>query len=72
MAYSLTIRTVRTQQPTITRQRPVHNRRIVFSEQSMPMAGHAIMEYVMPSLSNNQTETEERCFLRGPHRVAVK
>jgi hypothetical protein len=61
VAYSLKARTVHSQQPAVTTQRPVNNnRRIVFYAQSVPMAAHATVEYVMPSLSNNYTATEER------------
>jgi hypothetical protein len=57
------------QQPAVTRQLPVNfNRRIVFSAQSVPMAAHVTMDYVMASLNNNYIATEERCFLRGPCR----
>jgi hypothetical protein len=41
---------------------------MVFSDQYVPMAMHATVEYVMLLLSNNCTATEERCFLRGPYR----
>jgi hypothetical protein len=41
---------------------------MVFSAQSVPMATNATMEYVMPSLSNNCTKTEEWCFLLDPCR----
>jgi hypothetical protein len=41
---------------------------MVSSAQSVPVAAHAIMEYVMPSLSTKQTETEKQCFLRDPRR----
>jgi hypothetical protein len=36
---------------------------MVFSAQAMPMAAHATKDYVMPSLNNNFTVTEEQCFL---------
>jgi hypothetical protein len=45
-----------------------HNRGIVFSAGSVPMAANATFEYVMPPLSNNRTPTKERRFLRGPCR----
>jgi hypothetical protein len=58
------------QQPAFTRQRPVNNNRgMVFSAQFVPMVEHAAMEYVMPSLSNNCTTTEEWCFLGDACRV---
>jgi hypothetical protein len=41
------------QQPSVIRQRSVNNRETMFSAQSVPMAAHAKMEYVMPSGSNN-------------------
>jgi hypothetical protein len=44
---------------------------MVFSAQSVPMAAHATVEYVMPSLSNSCCATEERCFLRGPCRDVI-
>jgi hypothetical protein len=56
--YSLKARTVESQQLAISRQRPINIRGMVFSAQSMLMAAHATMEYVMPSLSNNCTMTE--------------
>jgi hypothetical protein len=71
VAYYLKARIVESQQPAVTRQRPVNNRGMVFSAQSVPMAAHATMEYVMHSLSNNCTATEERCFLRGPCRDVI-
>jgi hypothetical protein len=59
--------TVGSQQPAITRHRPVNNDRgMVFSAQSVPMAVHSTMEHVMPSLSNSYSAKEERCFLYGP------
>jgi hypothetical protein len=66
VAYSLKARIVESQQLAVTWQQPVNNNRgMVFSMQSMPMAAHATMKYVMPSLSNNCTATEEQCFLCG-------
>jgi hypothetical protein len=60
------------QKSTVTRQRPVNKiRGIVFSAQSIPMAAHAAMEYVMLSLSKNYTATEEQCFLRYPCRDVI-
>jgi hypothetical protein len=54
-------------QPAITRQWPVNNNRgVALSAQSVPMAVHATMEYIMPLLNNNYTATGERCSLRGP------
>jgi hypothetical protein len=70
--YSLKARIVESQQPAITRRRPVNNRVMVFSAQSMPMAAHATMVYVMPSLSNNCTATEEGCFLCCPCRGVIR
>jgi hypothetical protein len=53
VAYSLKARIVETQQPAVTRQRPVNdNRGMVFSAQSMHKAVDATMEYVIPSQSN--------------------
>jgi hypothetical protein len=43
----------------------------VLSAQPVPMAAHATMEYVIPSLSKNCTATEEQCFLRGPCRNVI-
>jgi hypothetical protein len=64
VAYALKARIVETQQPAVTRQRPVNkNRRMAFSAEFVPMAAHATMQYVMPSLSNNCTTREERHFL---------
>jgi hypothetical protein len=52
VAHSLKGRTAESQQPAVTRQRPVDsNRGMVFSEQSVPMAEHTTLKYVMPSLS---------------------
>jgi Fe-S-cluster-containing hydrogenase component 2 len=66
VTYSLKARIVGSQQPAVTRQRSTNNSRgIVFSTQSMPMSVHATLENVIPSLSNNYTVTEERCFLCG-------
>jgi hypothetical protein len=70
VAYYLKARIEESQQPTVTRQRIV-NGGMVFSAQSVPMATHATVEYVMPSLSNNCTATKERCFLRGPCRDLI-
>jgi hypothetical protein len=67
VAYSLKARIVESQQPAVTRQRPINNnRRMIFSGQSVPMAGHETVECVIPSLGNNSTATVEQCFLRGP------
>jgi hypothetical protein len=60
VAYSLKAKIVESEQPAVTRQRPVNNRGMVFSALSVAMAAHATMEYVMPSLSNNCTATEEQ------------
>jgi hypothetical protein len=68
VAYLLKARIMVSQQPAVTRQRPVSNRGMVLSAQSMLMAAQAITEYVIPSLSNNYTAKEERGFLRGPCR----
>jgi hypothetical protein len=56
------------QQTDITRQEPINNRGIVFSERSMLMSEHATMEYVMPPLN---TVTEEWCFLCSPCRDVI-
>jgi hypothetical protein len=71
VAYSLKARIAESQQPAVTWQRPVNNRGMAFSAQSVPMAEHATMECVMPSLSNNCTATEKRCFLSGPFRDVI-
>jgi hypothetical protein len=56
----------------VTRQRYKNYKRgMVFSAQSVPMAGHATMEYIMPSLSNNCTAKRKRYFLRGPYRDVI-
>jgi hypothetical protein len=68
VTYSLKTKIVESEQPAVTRQQPVNNRGMVFSAKSVAMVAHARMEYVMPSLSNNCTATEERCLLRGPCR----
>jgi ATP/ADP translocase len=66
VAYSLKARIVESQQLAIIRQRPINNNRgMVFSAQFVLMAGHATVEYIMPSLSSNCTVTEEWCFLHG-------
>jgi hypothetical protein len=70
VTYSLKARIV-AQRPAVTRQRNVNNRGMVSSAQSMPMAAHATMEYVMPSLSNNYTATEERRFLCSSCRDVI-
>jgi hypothetical protein len=44
---------------------------MVFSAQSMPMAAHTTIEYVTPSLSNNCTATEKRCFLHSPRQDVI-
>jgi hypothetical protein len=73
VAYSLKARIVESQQPAVTRQRPANNNKgMVSSAQSMPMAAHEAMEYVMSSLSNSCTATEERCFLCGPYRDVIR
>jgi hypothetical protein len=65
VAYSLRARIAKSQ--GLTRQRPVNSDRgMVFPAQSVPMASQATMEYVMPSLSNNCTATEEQRFLCCP------
>jgi hypothetical protein len=38
------------------------NIEVVFPAQFMPMAAHATMKYVMPSLSNNCIAKEKQCF----------
>jgi hypothetical protein len=58
VAYSLKARILESQQPAVARQWPI-NRGMAFSVQSMLMAGHATVEYIMPSLSQNCTATEE-------------
>jgi hypothetical protein len=72
VSYSLKARIVESQQPAVTRQRPVNkNKVMVFSARSFPMAIHTTTQYVMPSLSNSRTATEERCFLRCPNRDVI-
>jgi hypothetical protein len=66
VTYSLKARIVESQQTAITRHRPVNNRTMAFSAQSVPMAVQEILEYVRPSLSNICTATKEWCFLHGP------
>jgi hypothetical protein len=52
---------VKLQQPALARHRLVNNNRgMVFSEPYVPMAAHATTKYVMQSLNNNCTATEER------------
>jgi hypothetical protein len=66
VSYSLKARVIGSQKLAVTRQQSIHNNRgMVFSAQSVPMAAHATMEYVMPSQNNHCTLTEERCFLRS-------
>jgi hypothetical protein len=48
-------KTCESQQPAVTRQLSVNNRGMVYSAQSVPMAAHKTMEYIMPSLSKNCT-----------------
>jgi hypothetical protein len=63
VAYLLKARIVESQQPAITRQRPENNNRgVVFFVQSVLMAVHTTVEYIMPLLSNNCTATDEQCF----------
>jgi hypothetical protein len=72
VAYSLKARIVEPQRPAFTRQRSVNkNIGIVFSARSVPMLAHATMEYIIPSLSYNNTAIEEQCFLRGPCRDVI-
>jgi hypothetical protein len=72
VAYSLKAKIMESQQPAVTRQRPINNNiGMVFPAQSVAMAAHEIMEYVMPSLSNNCTATEEQFYLRGPCRNVI-
>jgi hypothetical protein len=70
--YLVKARIVESQQVAVTRQWPVNNNRgMVFSVEPMLMAVHTIVEYIMPSLSNNFTATQERCFLRGLCQVVI-
>jgi hypothetical protein len=72
VVYSLRARILESQQLTVTRQRPVNNNRgMVFCAQSVPMAAHATVEYIMQSRSNSCTATEERCFLRCPCQYII-
>jgi hypothetical protein len=66
VTYSLKARTMESQQPAVTRKRPINNRGMVFSVQSVSMAALATIEYIMPSPSNNYTTKRERCFQCGP------
>jgi hypothetical protein len=66
VAHSLKARIVESQQLAVTMQRPLNNRGMVFSAQSVLMAAHAAIEYIIPLLSNNFTATEEQCFLCSP------
>jgi hypothetical protein len=69
VAYSLKARTVKSQQPAVTRQQPVNNNKgMVFSPKSVYIVMHATKEYFLPLLSNNLNLTEEVCFLRGSYR----
>jgi hypothetical protein len=66
VARSLKARIMESQQLAVTRQWPINNSRgMMFFAQSVLMAGHTTVEYIMPSLSNNCTATEEWCFLHG-------
>jgi hypothetical protein len=58
VVYSLKARIVESEQPAVTMQRPVNNKRMMFSAQSVPMAAYATMKYVTSSLSNNYTVRE--------------
>jgi hypothetical protein len=58
VAYSLKARILESHQPAVTRQQPI-NRGMAFCMQSMLMAEHATVEYIIPSLSQNCTATEE-------------
>jgi hypothetical protein len=63
MAYWHKARIVESQQPAVTRQRPVNNNRgIVFYAQSVPMAVQATVEYIMPSLSNKPLQQRNLVF----------
>jgi hypothetical protein len=56
-------REIRNYTTAVTRQQRVKNKReMVFSAQSVPMAGHATVEYVMTSLSNYCIATENGVF----------
>jgi hypothetical protein len=68
MAHSLKARIFKSQRQAVTWQRRVnYNRGMLFSAQSMQM----VVEYVMPSLSNNCTAIEERRFLCCPCREVM-
>jgi hypothetical protein len=71
VAYSLKERTVESQQLAVSMQRPLNNRGMVFSVQSVLMAAHAATEYIIPSLSNNFTATEEQCFMHGTYQDII-
>jgi hypothetical protein len=67
VVYLLKARIMELQQPAVTRQRPVNNNSgMVFSVQSMPMATHPTVAYVIPSLSNKCATRDERRFLGSP------
>jgi hypothetical protein len=66
VAFSLNARIVESQQLAVTMQQPVNNRGMVFSAQSVLMAAHATVEYVMPLLSNKCTAREEQYLLCSP------
>jgi hypothetical protein len=66
VAYTLKARIVKSQQPAMTRQRPVNKKRVLFSGQSVPIPALEPMKYVMQSVSKNTIETEKRGFLNGP------
>jgi hypothetical protein len=56
VAYSLKARIVESQQPAFTRPWPViSNRGLIFSAHSVPIAVHAAVEYIVPSLSNSHS-----------------
>jgi hypothetical protein len=65
VAYSLKERTVESQQPAISRQRPINSRNGVFCV--VRADGCARNNgIVMPPLSNKCSATDELCFLRSP------
>jgi hypothetical protein len=62
-------KSMESQQPAVTRQRPLNNRWMVIAVRSV--LEHATVEYVIPTLSKTCTATEEQCFLRGSRREVI-
>jgi hypothetical protein len=64
-------REIRNYTTAVTMQRPVNNRGVVFSVQTVSIAVQAPMEYVILSSSNNCTAIEEWYFVRRPCRDVI-